>query len=261
MTQVTGMTSSKPVHDKILSMNLIELKDIGDSEENEVKFSEIQEYGKIFINGNWIGIHENVQDVMNKLRHFRRLAVLNIHTSICWNITNNELHIYTDGGRCCRPLFIVDQNKNPRKLSSDKHINELRITKEDIDKINNGEYKWNNLVLKSLNNFNNMKYSDISKQNIEEGIVEFVDVEESHSCLLAMYPKNLKEDKNFTHCEIHPSSVLGVLASTIPFPDHNQSPRIHTSLLWVSRRWECIVLISELELILWDIFLVILINL
>lgn len=26
----------------------------------------------------------------------------------------------------------------------------------------------------------------------------------------------------YTHCEIHPSLILGVCASIIPFPDHNQ---------------------------------------
>ena len=30
---------------------------------------------------------------------------------------------------------------------------------------------------------------------------------------------------NYTHCEIHPSMILGVLASNIPFADHNQAPR------------------------------------
>ncbi len=29
----------------------------------------------------------------------------------------------------------------------------------------------------------------------------------------------------YTHCEIHPSTIFGVLASCIPFPDHNQAPR------------------------------------
>lgn len=29
----------------------------------------------------------------------------------------------------------------------------------------------------------------------------------------------------YTHSEIHPSMILGVCASIIPFPDHNQSPR------------------------------------
>lgn len=29
----------------------------------------------------------------------------------------------------------------------------------------------------------------------------------------------------YTHCEIHPSMILGICASIIPYPDHNQSPR------------------------------------
>jgi DNA-directed RNA polymerase II subunit RPB2 len=31
--------------------------------------------------------------------------------------------------------------------------------------------------------------------------------------------------RQFTHMEIHPSMILGVCASIVPFPDHNQSPR------------------------------------
>ena len=42
-----------------------------------------------------------------------------------------------------------------------------------------------------------------------------------------MKPNKLIGDdlSKFTHCEIHPSSIFGILASCIPFPDHNQSPR------------------------------------
>jgi intein/homing endonuclease len=49
--------------------------------------------------------------------------------------------------------------------------------------------------------------------------------------MIAMKPADLvkKEDTNFiykfTHCEIHPSTIFGILASCIPFPEHNQSPR------------------------------------
>ena len=32
--------------------------------------------------------------------------------------------------------------------------------------------------------------------------------------------------RKYTHCEIHPSSIFGILASCIPFPEHNQSPRL-----------------------------------
>lgn len=36
--------------------------------------------------------------------------------------------------------------------------------------------------------------------------------------------------ETYTHCEIHPSLILGVCASIIPFPDHNQ---VNHSLLRV----------------------------
>lgn len=47
--------------------------------------------------------------------------------------------------------------------------------------------------------------------------------------MIAMSLDDLKGEKaikyDYTHCEIHPSMILGVCASIIPFPDHNQSPR------------------------------------
>jgi DNA-directed RNA polymerase II subunit RPB2 len=46
--------------------------------------------------------------------------------------------------------------------------------------------------------------------------------------MLAMVPDDLKVGgycDSYTHCEIHPAMILGVCASIIPFPDHNQSPR------------------------------------
>ena len=47
--------------------------------------------------------------------------------------------------------------------------------------------------------------------------------------MIAMEPKDLDAEDSYsstyTHCEIHPSMILGVCASIIPFPDHNQSPR------------------------------------
>jgi DNA-directed RNA polymerase II subunit RPB2 len=38
-------------------------------------------------------------------------------------------------------------------------------------------------------------------------------------------PKRIEEFYKYTHCEIHPSTIFGILASCIPFPEHNQSPR------------------------------------
>lgn len=69
------------------------------------------------------------------------------------------------------------------------------------------------------------------EQLFREGLVELLDVEEEESAMIAMFTKDVeqnlktKQKYQYTHCEIHPSMILGVCASIIPFPDHNQSPR------------------------------------
>ena len=88
---------------------------------------------------------------------------------------------------------------------------------------------------------------------VDKGIVEYLDAEEEETAMIIMTPEALEDaasrnlgmevitenpdplsrndpplnphSDTFTHCEIHPSMILGVCASIIPFPDHNQSPR------------------------------------
>ena len=55
------------------------------------------------------------------------------------------------------------------------------------------------------------------------GDIEYLDVEEAACSMIAMTPAGVSKDS--THCEIHPALSLGILASMIPFPHHNQSPR------------------------------------
>ena len=87
-----------------------------------------------------------------------------------------------------------------------------------------------------------VKVTDQGK--LKEGVIEYIDVEESHGCLVAMNQNDLAKKNQYTHCEIHPSIILGVLASSIPFPDHNQSPRNTYQSAMGNKRWVFIVLIS-----------------
>ena len=69
---------------------------------------------------------------------------------------------------------------------------------------------------------------------VSRGCIEYVDCEEEETTMIAMEIRDLERSQDagrvsysntYTHCEIHPSMILGVCASIIPFPDHNQSPR------------------------------------
>lgn len=63
---------------------------------------------------------------------------------------------------------------------------------------------------------------------MKNGLVEFLDVEEEETSMIAMNLADLNKTDycyTYTHAEIHPSMILGICASCIPFSDHNQSPR------------------------------------
>ena len=93
----------------------------------------LNKLGKIFLNGNLIGAHNNIPYLLRVLKLFRRNSLINIFTSLNWDTRFNELFISTDGGRCCRPLLIVENNN-------------LVLTKQRVQQLNNKIINWNNLV-------------------------------------------------------------------------------------------------------------------
>lgn len=65
------------------------------------------------------------------------------------------------------------------------------------------------------------------EQMLSAGVIEYVDKEEERNCRIAVRPEDLAYPVSppYTHAELSPELMLGVCATTIPFPDHNQSPR------------------------------------
>jgi DNA-directed RNA polymerase II subunit RPB2 len=188
----TSLQSSSDIIDEFLDYSIngsviVRLKDIS---QNNMNINGI----KVFLNGKWIGVHEKPIDLLNYLIDLRRSGKINYDVSI--KILNEELCIDTDGGRCCVPLIVVKNNK-------------LTITTEDIHELKHNNKKWSDLV--------------------KEGKIEYLDVNEMATTLIASTYNDLQEYSqigyNYTHCEIHPSMILGICASIIPFPDHNQAPR------------------------------------
>ena len=172
---------------------------------SEVHPSDIRGRSKIFINGSWIGITDQPEIIMRGLLSQRRRATISKEISIVNNFVNKEIRIYTDSGRTQRPLFIVEKYKN---INNEDALR-LKITKRNIKDLEENRINFDQLV--------------------DNGIIEYLDVEEEESSMIAMKIHDLISHRDYcftyTHCEIHPAMILGVSASIIPFPDHNQSPR------------------------------------
>jgi DNA-directed RNA polymerase II subunit RPB2 len=168
---------------------------------------------KIFVNGNWVGIHRDPKALVDTFRSLRRMVDIDAEVSIVRDISQKEVRIYTDAGRICRPLFVVTDQQLMIKR---KHILQLQGLSMIDETGGEGEAE---VAAKRLT------WTDL----LMEGLVEYIDTEEEETTMVAMEPKDLDSEdtysRTYTHCEIHPAMILGVCASIIPFPDHNQSPR------------------------------------
>ena len=63
--------------------------------------------------------------------------------SMVREINEREIKIYTDGGRICRPLLIVDTDKQ-KLLIKKGHIDQLKQSQEMISA--EGKYSWQELL-------------------------------------------------------------------------------------------------------------------
>ena len=57
------------------------------------------------------------------------------------------------------------------------------------------------------------------------GAIEYIDPYEGNEAYVSWYGNKADLTPQHTHAEIHPSSMMGLLTSMIPFANHNQSPR------------------------------------
>ena len=178
------------------------------------------------INGDIIGYHTDPLTLYNKLKHYKRCGIIYPMTSILWNIKDKGIIISTEAGRMFRPLLIVDIDKDTgeRELRIFNYLKKKNITWSDYIKDKN----FDSFIAPCAGcNIKDHKY-DVE----EEGFIEYLDTDEINYSMISMSYNELKKGMKgtsyppfYTHCEIHPSLINGILGVNIPFSDHNQSPR------------------------------------
>jgi len=192
MTHITIPSNSGPLHEYVIPF-VTPLSDLTSSE--------LEKYVKVFVNGAWLGISKNPYDLFTTFQQYKYKGMINIYTSITFNFKDKEIRICNDAGRLIRPILRVKDNK-------------VIMTNDIADKIKKNDLNWNDLL---------------TDCNIPNSVIEYIDPEEQSYSMVAMKPNELYKSNQYiykyTHCEIHPSTIFGILASCIPFPDHNQSPR------------------------------------
>ena len=194
MAHITIPTNSASLYEYV-EPSIVKVDDVASP-------TELYDKVKVFVNGIWLGVTEDPVKLFAEMKDKKHRGIINIYTSIVFNYKAMEIRICNDGGRLTRPILRVKDNR-------------ALLTPDIVRKIGNRELAWNDLL---------------TNCRIPESVIEYIDPEEQNYSMIAMKSKNsyLQEigmKINYTHCEIHPSTVFGVLASCIPFPEHNQAPR------------------------------------
>jgi len=187
---------------------------------------------KIFVNGNWIGVTDNPLLMVDQMKLFRRNGILPVFTSISFDYEHNEVYVYTDSGRLTRPLYYV-QNEKPsfeRKQVKDL-LDSGKITWAQIvagfktKKDENYSIK-NNKIYNVVELYGAGSAEDMMRDfKTHQSVVDYLDTAEEESSLIATYHEDLKKSRFYTHMEIDPSLLLGVMGNQIIYPENNPFAR------------------------------------
>lgn len=178
------------------------------------------------INGGTVGFTRHPVELTRILRLMKWNACLAPSASVSFNTMDKTVRIYLDEGRPIRPLWHL-RGEGVAFLTRLSALMEM---------------SWRDLVMGS---FPAMKGATLGSTQFLDpladspaatfddyeallaptaGFIEYLDPTEMNEAYVSWWgDASLTPDH--THCEIHPSTMQGLLASMIPFSNHNQAPR------------------------------------
>jgi DNA-directed RNA polymerase II subunit RPB2 len=175
----------------------------------------------VYVNGGAFGYTAKPYLLTKVLKTLKRCGCLPYSVSITFSIRDRKVYIYMDAGRPLRPLIWLDEAKIP--------IEKLRTYPTWRDLV------MGNLEIRSTANLESSEFVDplAGKTNKLEdypdalaahtGAVEYIDPYEQNDTFIANNPAYITPET--THMEVHPSTIMSMMTSLIPFAPHNQSPR------------------------------------
>ena len=202
----------------------------------DVPINQFGRYSRVLLNGEIVGLVDNPRKLYNELKSMKYNGAFDQLIGIAHDIRSEieckDLRINCDTGRIFHPTLRVEEN-------------EIKLSRDMLELISDME-KDSSIKINSWNEFM-MKFP---------GTIEYLDPDEKANAMISMFPLDVEEmrkrmidsinlvtklkpedftniinryDKftyvKYTHCELHPSLLLGVVVANIPFLECNQGPR------------------------------------
>jgi DNA-directed RNA polymerase II subunit RPB2 len=179
------------------------------------------------INGGTVGFTATPLELTRTLRLMKWTACLSPTASVAFNALDKTVRVYLDEGRPLRPLWHL----NGEGAGFLTRLPALRSA------------PWRDLVFGTLAatadaTMRTVRFLDpLADQPAATfadyetllapaaGFIEWCDPMEMNEAYISWWGGAEELTPAHTHCEIHPSTLTGLMASMIPYSNHNQAPR------------------------------------
>ncbi len=166
----------------------------------------------VFLNGVPVGFGDTKEIRLMSLQ-WRRTQIVPFDTGIILDAMN-DLWIYTNRGRCCRPVLLVETDPNGKM---EVLIDKLGLRGSSVKTLlDQGVVEYIDVAEQLNTNF--IVASTIDKIQVANDALEFAKDNPK------LYEEMLKSPK-YSHMEISPNVILGISALTLPFPHMASSVR------------------------------------
>lgn len=182
----------------------------------------------VYLNNGFFGMTAKPQLLTQILRAFKRTGCLPYSASITFSIRERRVQIFLDEGRPLRPLIALEPATATATAAARVPTARLRSLRT-----------WRDLVLgshpaRAEADLASSEFVDPlpASMPLEEypaalaeyqGVIEYLDPYEQNEAFVANYQEYIRPET--THIEVHPSTIMSLMTTLIPFPNHNQSPR------------------------------------
>jgi len=177
----------------------------------------------VFLNNGIIGYTLQPYDLTEVLKLMKWTGCLPAFTSISFSIRNRKVLLFMDEGRPTRPLIHLETGRLPKEvLESAKTWRELVLgsfaptaahglsTSLMVDPF-----------VETPGAIPFAKYKELLGPHV--GVIEYVDPYEQNEAFIVNFPEHL--NKEASHMEVHPCTIVSIVNGMIPFANFNQSPR------------------------------------
>jgi DNA-directed RNA polymerase II subunit RPB2 len=177
----------------------------------------------VFVNSGIVGYTLRPVALRDALKVLKWTGCLPASASVGFSIRDRRVFIYLDEGRPIRPLIHLGKRGSIpiealQKAKSWRDL-VLGVLPQTIKRsVYQGGF-MDPLAGETAPSLED--YVDALAPN--SGVIEYVDPYEMNETYVANFPENIQPETS--HMEIHPSTIVGLLTSMIPFANHNQSPR------------------------------------